>query len=51
MTFMWTTVSTRSCSSSLAIEGLRMSARTNRTPAIQARGGTTSSPMTSGADG
>ena len=46
MTLMWTTVSTSSLAMTLAITGLRMSARTNETSPMSPRGGTTSTPMT-----
>ena len=46
MTFMWTTVSTSARAMTLAMTGLRMSARTNRTAPRSCRGGTTSTPMT-----
>ena len=46
MTLMWTTVSTRSLAITLAITGLRMSARTKETSPMSPRGGTTSTPMT-----
>ena len=50
MTFMCTTVSTDACAMTLAISGLRMSARTNsvRPSALAASGGggTVSTPMT-----
>ena len=46
ITLMWTTVSTSSLAITLAITGLRMSARTNETSPMSPRGGTTSTPMT-----
>src|SRR6187401_1521648 len=46
MTLMCTTVSTFSLAITLAITGLRMSARTNETSPTSPRGGTTSTPMT-----
>ena len=51
MTLMCTTVSTRSLAITLAITGLRMSARTNETSPMSPRGGTTSTPMTRPTDG
>jgi hypothetical protein len=46
ITLMWTTVSTSSLAITLAITGLRMSARTNETSPMSPRGGTTSTPIT-----
>ena len=46
ITLMWTTVSTSSLAMTLAITGLRMSARTKVTSPMSSRGGTTSTPMT-----
>ncbi len=50
MTFMCTTVSTSACAMTLAMSGLRMSARTNSVrPSsgfCSGRGGTVSTPMT-----
>ena len=46
ITLMWTTVSTSSLAITLAITGLRMSARTKETSPRSPRGGTTSTPMT-----
>ncbi len=50
MTFMWTTVSTEACAMTLAISGLRMSARTNSvrpsSRCASGGGGTVSTPMT-----
>ena len=46
ITLMWTTVSTSSLAITLAMTGLRMSARTNETSPMSPRGGTTSTPMT-----
>jgi hypothetical protein len=46
MTFMCTTVSTSACAMTLAITGLRMSARTNSAAPMSQRGATTSTPMT-----
>src|SRR5215203_2017037 len=46
MTLMWTTVSTSSRAITLAITGLRMSARTNWTSPMSPRGGITSTPIT-----
>ena len=46
MTLMWTTVSTSSLAMTLAITGLRMSARTNETSPMSSRGGTASTPIT-----
>ena len=44
---MWTTVSTARDAITLAMIGLRMSARTNETAPRSCRGGSTSTPMTS----
>src|SRR5688572_9558596 len=46
ITLMWTTVSTSSFAMTLAMTGLRMSARTNVTSPMSPRGGTTSTPIT-----
>src|SRR3954462_12992676 len=46
MTLMWTTVSTSSLTMTLAMTGLRMSARTNETSPMSPRGGTASTPTT-----
>src|SRR5215212_45677 len=46
MTLMWTTVSTSSLAITLAITGLRMSARTNETSPMSSRGGIASMPTT-----
>ena len=46
MTLMWTTVSTSSRAITLAMTGLRMSARTNWTSPMSPRGGITSTPIT-----
>src|SRR3954470_11031690 len=46
MTLMWTTVSTSSLARTLAMTGLRMSARTNETSPMSSRGGTASTPTT-----
>ena len=46
MTLMWTTVSTSSFAITLAITGVRMSARMNDIAPTSPRGGTTSTPMT-----
>ncbi len=46
ITLMWTTVSTSSLAMTLAMTGLRMSARTKETSPMSPRGGTTSTPMT-----
>src|SRR4051812_45304010 len=46
MTLMWTTVSTSSLTITLAMTGLRMSARTKETSPMSPRGGTASTPIT-----
>src|SRR4051812_20999690 len=46
MTLMWTTVSTSSLAITLAITGLRTSARTKETSPRSPRGGTASTPIT-----
>src|SRR3954469_16641087 len=46
MTLMWTTVSTSSFAITLAITGVRMSARMNDIAPTSPRGGTTSTPIT-----
>ena len=46
ITLMWTTVSTFSRAITLAITGLRMSARTKETVPMSPRGGSTSTPTT-----
>src|SRR3954464_15183295 len=46
MTFMWTTVSTSARAMTLAMTGLRMSARTKSAVPMSCGGGTTSTPMT-----
>src|SRR5688500_12335871 len=46
ITLMWTTVSTSSLAITLAITGVRMSARTKETSPTSPRGGTTSTPIT-----
>src|SRR6476619_6857321 len=46
ITLMWTTVSTSSLAMTLAMTGLRMSARTNETSPMSSRGGTASTPTT-----
>ena len=51
MTPMCTTVSTPASPMTLAITGLRMSARTNSVPGIGASGATTSTPITREIDG
>ena len=51
MTLMWTTVSTSSRAITLAMTGLRMSARTNWTSPMSPRGGITSTPITRSTDG
>ena len=51
MTFMCTTVSTPVVSMTLAIIGLRMSARTNSTSPMSCAGGMTSTPMTRATEG
>ena len=51
MTLMWTTVSTSSLPITLAMTGLRMSARTKETSPMSPRGGTTSTPITRSMDG
>ena len=51
ITLMWTTVSTSSLPITLAMTGLRMSARTKETSPMSPRGGITSTPMTRSIDG
>src|SRR3954447_23485980 len=51
MTLMWTTVSTSSFAITLAITGLRMSARTKATSPMSSRGGTASTPTTRSTSG
>src|SRR3954454_8080846 len=51
MRLMWTTVSTSSLAITLAITGLRMSARTNVTSPMSSRGGTASTPITRATSG
>ena len=51
MTLMWTTVSTSSLAITLAITGLRMSARTKETSPMSSRGGTASTPTTRSTSG
>jgi hypothetical protein len=55
MTFMCTTVSTSAWAITLAMRGLRMSARTNSVRpscgSVSGRGGTVSTPMTRSIDG
>src|SRR3954471_19559331 len=46
MTLMWTTVSTSSLAITLAMTGVRMSARTKETSPMSPRGGTASTPTT-----
>src|SRR3954453_10423111 len=51
MMLMWTTVSTSSLAITLAITGLRMSARTKATSPMSSRGGTASTPTTRSTSG
>ena len=51
ITLMCTTVSTSSLARTLAMTGVRMSARTKETSPMSPRGGTTSTPMTRSMDG